>query len=570
MTSNFDSIKIVIVGGVAGGATAAARARRTNANAEIFLLEKGPLVSFANCGLPYHIGGEIAERKKLLVATKELFWNRFRVDVRCRHEVTAIDRHAKKVTGIDHETGKSFELSFDRLILSTGSAPILPPFWKPAENVRHLWTIEDMDAILATIENRQVRKAVVVGAGFVGLEVAEQLHRRGIEVAVVQQLDQVLGPVDWPIAKLVEQEMRSQGIALQLSNTVDEIDVVDGLARSVLLGNGQRIETELVIVAIGVRPRVALAESCGLALGPSGGVKVNAMMQTSDPSIYAVGDMVEYRHGVTDRPCLNPLAGPANRAGRIAGAHAASSRSDPMGPVFGTAIVRVFDLDIACTGLSERGLQRNAIPYRSVIIQAPHHASYYPGAKSMQLVLHYAPDTGRILGAQAAGGAGIDKRIDVIATAMFFGATVRQLAQLDLSYAPPFGSAKDPVHMAAFAACNDLDRYPEMAPLDIDLQHLQVVDVRTAQEREQLPLEEAVSIPIDDLLERWTELDPTRETLVVCHSGKRAHVGACWLQGKGFEKVRNMTGGMSLRSLSSSKKPNNAPSQVAHHAPSPK
>lgn len=549
-------LRIVVVGGVAGGASAAARARRVNAAAEITILEKGPYVSFANCGLPYHLGGEIAKRASLLVTTAELFWNRFRIAVKVGHEVIEIDRQRSIVRGIDHTSGAAFEVPYDRLILSTGSEPISPPFMNPAcVNVRHLWTLTDMDAILDQMkrsvpeEANAVRRAVVVGGGFVGLEVVEQLVHVGIKVTLVERNPQVLKPLDWHFARIIENDMVAHGVQLHLGADIVGLRRDGDRATGVQLGDGTTIDTDLVIVGAGVRPRTALAANAGLSIGRTGGVTVDSYMRTDDAKIYAVGDMIEYMHGVLDQPMRIPLAGPANRSGRIAGAHAASGHSEPMGKVLGTSIVRVFDLTAACTGLNEATLDSLATEHHSVIIQAGHHAGYFPGAQSMQLKLVYAPGDGKILGAQAVGGDGVDKRIDVIATAMHFGGTVYQLAELDLAYAPPYGSAKDPVHMAAFAAINDLAKHPTVVPPDQDLTGYQVVDVRSAKELVTLPLPGAISIPIDELADRWHELDPHLPTITVCHSGKRAHVAACWLKGNGFESVCNLTGGMAMRSI---------------------
>ncbi len=550
-------MRIVIVGGVAGGASAAARARRVNADAEIIILEKGPVVSFANCGLPYHVGGEIQDRGKLLVATPDLFWNRFRIEVRVQNEVVSIDREAKTIAIVEHSAehpgGHRSELSYDRLILATGSQPTTPPQLQPLpSNAFHLWTLNDMDQIMSFIADHAPKSAVVIGGGFVGLEVAEQLHHRQMNVTLIDRSPQVLQPIDRLFAKIIEEHLESKGIRLVLnaflSNVVKKVD----RATDVELADGRSIPTDLLIVGAGVRPRISLAEQAGLTIGSHGGVVVNEHMQSSDPDIYAVGDIVELHHGVTGQLARIPLAGSANRGGRIAGEHAARGQSDPMGSILGTAIVRVFDLTAACTGLNESALKSKGIEYRSAIIQAASHASYYPGAQSMQLKVLYSPFDGRILGAQAVGGEGVDKRIDVIATAIHFGGTVRQLAQLDLAYAPPYGSAKDPVHMVAFAACNDLDSAPTLIEPTALLDGKQVVDVRTQRERQQLPLPNAIAIEIDQFAERWTELDPNLPTVVVCHSGKRAHIGACWLRNKGFKNVSNLTGGMSMRSMDAS------------------
>ncbi len=543
-------MKIVIVGGVAGGASAAARARRVNPQAEITILEKGEYVSFANCGLPYHVGGEITQRKKLLVATPELFWNRFRVKVQTQHEVTAIDRANQTIDVVDLANGTSQIMPYDRLILSTGSEPNRPASEVPwPANVSHLWTLNDMDRVIELLRIDRVQSAVVIGGGFVGLEVVEQLHRLGISVTLVERNPQVLMPLDREFARMIENHMREKGIALKLGVDLSGFEVDGERATAVKLSNGTKIETNLVIVGAGVRPRVSLASNAGLSIGKLGGVVVNESMQTEDPNIYAVGDMVEHIHGVLNEPCRIPLAGPANRGGRIAGEHAARGDAPRMGKILGTSIVRVFDLTAACTGMNEKTLTARKMPYRSAIIQASNHAGYYPNAQSMQLKVIYSPGDGKVLGAQAVGGEGVDKRIDIIATAIHFGATVWQLAQLDLAYAPPFGSAKDPVHMAAFAACNDLSNAPNLKDPMADLAGFQVVDVRTASERAERPLANAIAIEIDELPDRWTELDPMKPTVVVCHSGKRAHVGACRLKGQGFQSVANLTGGMSIRSL---------------------
>lgn len=555
MQSTHEKSRIVIVGGVAGGATAAARARRVNAQAEITILEKGSAVSFANCGLPYHLGGEIELRNKLLVATADLFWNRFRIRVRTQHEVTSIDRANQTVSGRAAD-GTSFELPYDRLILSTGSEPVRPPFFAPnSRNVFHLWTLDDMDRIMATMHERPIKRATVVGGGFVGLEVVEQLVRRGIVVTLVERDPQVLGPLDREMAKLVEDEIRRHNVAMHLDSTIQNLTYENDIATAVNLSGGISIPTELVIVGVGVRPRTQLAVDAGLAIGSTGGVRVNEFMQTDDPKIYAVGDMVEYHHGVLDKPMRVPLAGPANRAGRVAGAHAAlgqnaaAGSSSSMGSVFGTCIVRVFGLGAGLTGLSEKACQAANIEYRAATIQAPHHASYFPGAKNLTLKVIYRAADGRLLGAQAVGAEGCDKRLDVVATVLHFGGTIDDLCKIDLAYAPPFGSAKDPLHMVAFVAENDLGQVPALVEFDAELEGMQVVDVRTASEIAQLPLVGAHAIPIDELAQRWTELDPQRPTVTVCHSGKRAHIAACWLKGHGFVDVKNLNGGVSIRNL---------------------
>lgn len=548
MSAQPESLRIVIIGGVAGGASAAARARRCDANAEITILEKGPYVSFANCGLPYHLGGEIEDREKLLVATPELFWNRFRVRVRTGHEVESIDRKAQTVTG-KTDDGEEFKVPYDRLILATGSEPILPdPCDVESENVFQLWTMHDMDAILAYMKNRPCRQATVIGAGFVGLEVVEQLASREVSVQLVERLPQVLGPLDPEMARLVELELAKHGVKVHVGVSVEKLLSTNNRTTAVKLEGGDSIAADLVIVGAGVRPRTALASDVDLEIGKTGGVTINEHCQTTDPLIYAVGDMVEYHHGTLDEKMRVPLAGPANRAGRVAGAHAATGSSEALGAVQGTAIVRVFGLTAGTTGLNARTCEVHDIEYRSATIQAAHHASYFPGAKNLTIKIHYSP-SGRLLGGQVVGAEGVDKRIDVLASVLHFGGTVSDLAQLDLAYAPPFGSAKDPLHMAAFVAENDLRGIPNLISADSTFGGLQVVDVRTDAELERLPLEGAVHIPIDELSDRWQELDPAQPTVTVCHSGKRAHVAACLLLGKGFQTVMNLSGGMSIRKL---------------------
>lgn len=549
-----DDRTIVIVGGVAGGASAAARARRCNEGASIIMFEKDRYVSFANCGLPYHVGEEIEEREKLIVTTPELFADRFNIDARPRHQVTSIDRANKTVLVKNLETEDVFVQAYDQLILAPGASPIVPSNLPAVENVFTLRNIEDMDQIKQTIDSGllsgEMKRAVVVGAGFIGLEMVEQLDRRGIYVALVEKDEQVLPPLDFEMAKLIEQELKRHSIELHMGNGIRGIKTEGYRATGVELDNGEVVPADIVILGIGVRPNTELAKACDLELGEMGGIKVNEFMQTSDPSIYAVGDAVEYQHGVLDIAMRVALAGPANRAGRVAGEHAATGNSPAMGPVYGTAIVRVYELGAASTGLSEKLAKRMNRKAKAVIIQGGSHSGYFPGAKPLTLKLVYDPDNGRVLGAQAIGAAGIDKRIDVIATALRFQATVDDLTDLDLAYAPPYGSAKDPVHIAAFAAQNDLRGFSPIVPPNFDLVNKQIVDVRTPQEHEKLPpVGGAVNIEVDNLRDQLRELDPEKPTVVICHSAKRGHIAARILLGHGFSDVSNLTGGMSIRRL---------------------
>lgn len=547
MTDQSD-FTIVIVGGVAGGASAATRARRCNENARIIIYERDEHVSFANCGLPYYIGGEIQERDKLLVAKPELFRNRFNIEVNTRHEVTAIDPDAKTVAVRDLEGNTESVQHWDRLILTPGAAPIVPPIAGiDAANVFALRNLADTDAIKNFITDQKPQRAVVVGAGFIGLEMVEQLHALGIETHLVELQEQVLPPLDQEMAHLVEEELACHDVGLHLGDGIAGLQVTDGLATAVELNSGTQLPADLVILGIGVRPNVGLAQEAGLELGPTGGIAVNEFLQTSNPDIYAAGDAVEYQHGVLDQPMRIPLAGPANRAGRIAGEHAATGKSAAMSPPMGTAVVRVFNLTAAMTGLSTKFANRMQLRNRSVIVAPKQHAGYYPGAETLILKLTYDPETERVLGAQAVGREGVDKRIDVIATALHFHGTIRDLAGVDLAYAPPFGAAKDPVHMAAFAAGNDLDNLTPIAEIDANLSGQQIVDVRSAEEVARFRLPDSEHIPLHELRDRLGELDPSAPTITVCHSGVRAHVAARILKQSGFTNVSNLTGAMHMR-----------------------
>lgn len=542
---------IVIVGGVAGGASAAARARRCSEDARIIMYERDAHVSFANCGLPYYIGGEITDRGKLLVASKELFAERFRVEVHTLSEIVSIDRDGKTVTVRDTQSGETHDQSYDRLIISTGASPIVPKVaGVDAPNVFTLRNLEDADQLARYVREATPGRAVVVGAGFIGLEMVEQLAGLGLNVSLVELADQVLSPLDAEMARIIENDLVERGITLYLGDGLDSVITETERAVGVRLGSGAEVAADLVILGIGVRPNVALAQACGLELGAQGGIAVDPTMRTSDPSVFAVGDAVEYQHGVAEMNMRIALGGPANRAGRIAGENAATDGNAKMTPVLGTAIVRAFGKTAAMTGLSTKAAHRLGRANRAAIITAGHHAGYYPGSESMVLKLIYNPDNGRVLGASAVGGAGVDKRIDVIATAIQFGATVEALSGLDLAYAPPFGSAKDPIHMAAFAACNDRSGFARLAQIEDDLDGQQIVDVRTQKEFNDFRLPAAKLKPLHELRDRIGELDPNAPTVVVCHSGLRAHVGTRILKQHGFDNVRNLTGGMAMRRIS--------------------
>jgi len=523
------------------------RARRINGRARITLFEKGEHVSFANCGLPYHIAGRIADRRRLLLASPESLKRSFNIEVKTRHEVVRIDRAAKQVEVLDLGTGRRFLEPYDTLILSPGAAPIVPP-WNGTDcpNVFTLRDLADMDRIKAHLDAGGPGRAVVIGAGFIGLEMVEALVERGLHVAVVELQPQVLPPLDEEMAREVESTLRARGVDLRLGASVENLVVGGGRVTGVRLAGGPELPADLVLISIGVRPVVQLAVEAGLEIGPAGGIAVNAQLQTSDPSILAVGDAAETVFGVTGRPTRIPLAGPANRNGRLAGQFAASGRAPAARPVLGTAIVGLFGQAAAMTGLSAKAAARMGLAHDVAYAIRGHHAGYYPGAERMILKLVYEPVGGRLLGAQAVGGAGVDKRIDVIATAIQFKGTIDDLAALDLTYAPQFGSAKDPVHIAAFVACNQRDGLVRQIAPGRPLPPGQLVDVRNPDEYAAGSLPGAVNIPLPALRERLDELDRSRPVVVFCQVGERGYNAARILMQAGFADVTNLAGGYRL------------------------
>lgn len=549
--------KIVIVGGVAGGASAAARARRLSEDAEIILFERGPYISFANCGLPYHIGGEIEDREALLVQTPDSFLNRFNVDVRVHSEVVRINRQDKTVTVRNClDLSESVE-SYDKLLLSPGAAPVIPPI-DGIDNplIFSLRNIPDMDNILSAIAENKPRHATVIGGGFIGLEMMEAFHHRGIKTSLVELSDQVMAPVDPEMAAFLHQEIEGKGIDLRLGVALEGIQFYPAVGEdkgegktghlSLMLSDGSTIETELLIMAVGVRPETLLAREAGLTLGPLGGIATDAHMQTSDPDIYAVGDATEASCFITGKPTLVPLAGPANRQGRIA-ADNMLGRHEAYQGTQGTAICKVFDLAVAATGKSEKVLKREKVDYEKVYVHGESHASYYPGAETVSLKLVFDRSTGKVLGAQALGKEGIDKRIDVIAVAIRAGMTVEQLQHLELTYAPPFGSAKDVINQAAFVATNVLKKdlvaihYDALNSLPDD--DYLLLDVRDPGELvEQGVIAGAVNIPLDQLRGRLEELPRDKMIVVYCQIGLRAYVAFRQLVNNGFKAV-NLAGG---------------------------
>ncbi|MDP2877248.1 MAG: FAD-dependent oxidoreductase, partial [Holophaga sp.] len=478
------SKRILIIGGVAGGASAAARARRLSETATIIMFERGPYVSFANCGLPYHIGGVIEDRKRLLVQTPESLNARFDLDVRVNSEVIAIDRHAKTVQVRNSKTGREYEEAYDALVLSPGAEPIRPPVLGINDSRVHtLRNMGDMDGILAGLSAGSLGRVLVVGAGYIGVELAESLRHRGLEVVLVERLPQVMAVADPEMVEPLHQELQRHGVELRLGATVTAFDGT-GENLVAMLGDGSHIACDLAVMCVGVRPETALAKAAGLELGTTGGIRVDDQMRTSDPSIFAVGDAVEVKEFVSGDPALIPLAGPANRQGRIA-AEVILGRESRYSATQGTAICKIFELTFAMTGLSERSLKQKGLHYQRIYVHPADHATYYPGAHAISLKLLFAPESGRILGAQAVGQSGVDKRMDVLAVAMRAGLTVFDLEELELCYAPPFGSAKDAVNMAGFVASNvvrgDMALWEpeELATLGSDQL---LVDVRTQAE----------------------------------------------------------------------------------------
>jgi NADPH-dependent 2,4-dienoyl-CoA reductase/sulfur reductase-like enzyme/rhodanese-related sulfurtransferase len=567
---NVVAMKAVVVGGVAGGMSFAARARRLAEDAEIVVLERDDYVSFANCGLPYHLAGEIPERSSLLLHTPESLAAALALDVRTGHEVIGVDTAARSVRIRERATGREYQEGYDALVLSTGAAPFVPPVsGVDLPQVQVLRTIPDVDALRALVDGG-ARRAVVVGAGFIGLEAAEALRHRGLDVALVELADQVLPPLDPEMARAVELELRRQEIDVRLGTSLAGIrptdaadpdaadpdaagpDAADPDAADVVveLSDGSRLPADLVLLAVGVRPESALAKAAGLTCNPRGAVVVDEHLLTSDPHVYAVGDAIEVVDAVTGAPAVVPLAGPANRQGRAAADHLFGRRGR-RSPVLGTAIVRVFDVVAATTGRPEKALAAAGIPFHAVHLHPSHHAGYYPGARQLHLKLIFSPTDGRILGAQATGSEGVDKRIDVIATAIRAGMTVQDLADLELAYAPPFGSAKDPVNLAGMAASNllagdfavwhgaDLARAVEGGPGAPVL-----LDVRSAKEFTSGHLPGALNIAHIQLRDRLGEVPTGRPVMVYCASGFRSYLALRVLRQNGFDDVRSLSGGL--------------------------
>lgn len=543
-------MKYVIIGGVAGGATAAARIRRNSEQAEIVLLEKGAHISYANCGLPYYIGGTIADRDKLFVQTPAAFGRRFNIDVRTLSEATCINRADKTVT-VRTADGREYTERYDRLLLSPGASPVRPPLpGIDSEGIFTLRNVADTDAIKSFMQQRKPQNAVIIGAGFIGLEMAENLHEAGLEVAIVEMADQVMAPIDYSMASFVHEQLLQKGVRLYLQKAVSAFAKTADGGIKVAFKSGETLTTDMVILSIGVRPNTTLATDAGLELGEMKGIKVNDFLQTSDPNIYAVGDAIEFRHPVTGQPWLNYLAGPANRQARIVADNMVFGNTAAYEGSIGTSVAKVFDLTVAATGMPAKRLKQMGIDYASATVHPSSHAGYYPGALPMTIKLIFSPTDGRLFGAQIVGYDGVDKRIDEIAAIIKQRGTVSDLQAIEHAYAPPYSSAKDPAAVAGYVAGNILSG--KMTPLywrelrDADLSTVTLIDVRTPDEFALGALKGAVNIPLDDMRARISDIPTDKPVLLYCGVGLRGYLASNILRQHGFSDVRNLVGGLKL------------------------
>lgn len=536
----------LIIGGVAGGATVAARLRRMDEKANIILFERGKCVSYANCGLPYYIGDTINNREKLFVQTAKGFTDRFRIDIRTEQEVTAIRPDKKEVEIKNLSTGETYTETYDKLVLSPGAEPLRPGIEGiGSKKIFTLRNVPDTDTIKNYVNTENPKRAIVVGGGFIGLEMAENLHDLGIQVDVVEMANQVMAPLDFSMAAIVHRQLTDKGVGLHLEDGVSRFEEKDG-GVTVHLRSGKQIATDMVLLSIGVRPETKLAKDAGLAIGERGGIAVNDYMQTSDADIYALGDAVEVRHLVTGQPALIPLAGPANKQGRIVADNIVFGNKKKYPGSIGTSIAKVFDLTVAAAGANAKLLQQNNIPYISSYTHGASHAGYYPGAVPLSIKILFAPENGKLLGAQIVGFNGVDKRIEMLAQVIQRGGTVHDLAELEHAYAPPYSSAKDPVNMAGFVAENILNKksriiqWRELAELPADTIR---IDVRTHDEYKLGTIPGFINIPVDELREHLDELPKEKPIVVTCAVGLRGYLAYRILVQNGFKHVRNLSGG---------------------------
>lgn len=549
-------MKYLVIGGVAGGATTAARLRRMDENANIILFERGKYVSYANCGLPYYIGGTISERDKLFVQTVEGFTARFNIDIRTEQEVTAIHPKEKTVEVKNIRTGQTYTESYDKLVLSPGAEPLRPGIEGiDSKKIFTLRNVPDTDTIKKYIDLNKPRHAVVVGGGFIGLEMAENLHDLGVHIAVVEMANQVMAPLDYSMAAIVHQQLIEKQVDLRLEDGVLRFEeTAEGIV--VHLRSGKQISTDLVILSIGVRPETKLAKEAGLSIGTLGGIAVNEYMQTSDPAIYALGDAVEVLNPVTGKPALIPLAGPANKQGRIVADNIVFGNRETYKGTIGTSIAKVFDLTVAAAGANAKLLKREGIPYQSSYTHSASHAGYYPGAVPMSIKILFSPDNGQLLGAQVVGFDGVDKRIEMLEQVIQRKGTVYDLTELEQAYAPPYSSAKDPVNMAGYVAENILTKKVEV----IDWRKISqlnsdtiLVDVRTADEYSLGSIPGAINIPVDELRNRLSELPKDKPIVVTCAVGLRGYLAYRILVQHGYKDVKNLSGGYKTWSIATAK-----------------
>ena len=551
--------KVVIVGGVAGGATAAARLRRLNEDAEIIIFEKGEYISYANCGLPYYVGEVIKNKDDLLVQTPERMKARFNIDVRVNSEVVGISPENKTVEVLDVAKNAKYIENYDYLVLSPGAEPVKPKLAGiDSSRVFTLRNIPDTFKIKEFVDRGRVRRAIIVGAGFIGLEMAENLHLRGIKTTVVELAEHVIGPLDYDMAAVVHQHMKAKGVEFYLKDAVDSFaDAEDYIVAK--LTSGRTLKADMIILSIGVRPDTRVARQAGIAVGATGAILVDEYMRTSKPDIYAVGDAVEIRDFISGNPVLIPLAGPANKQGRIAANNICGFEERYPGAQ-GTSIVKIFDITVAITGNNEKTLMKNGIECEKSFTHSPPHAGYYPGGTPMTIKLIFSKTDGKILGAQIVGYEGVDKRIDVIATAIRAGMTVHDLEKLELAYAPPYSSAKDPANIAGYAASNILKgtcrvfHWHEVEA--IDTENSVLLDVRTPSEFKLGTIKDAVNIPVDEIRNRLDEIPRDKTLYVFCQIGLRGYIACRILMQKGFEKVLNLSGGYKTYQLATQKQAN--------------
>lgn len=548
-------MKVVIIGGVAGGATAAARMRRESEDAQIVLFERGEYVSYANCGLPYHIGGTISERDRLFVQTVEGFVKRFNIDIRIKSEVTAIDLKSKTVTVLNRLTNESYTESYDKLIVSTGAEPIKPPM-PGIDNPKifSLRNVPDMDHIKSYIGQHNPKKAVVIGGGFIGLEMVENLQDAGLEVCVIERSNQVMAPIDFSMASLVHQHLKSKKVGLLLEEVVEGFETAENKIK-VILESKKDVSADMVILSIGVRPEVHLAKEAGLELGLLGGIKIDDYMQTSDPDVYALGDAVEVFNPVIGKHSLIPLAGPANKQARIVADNILEGNIYKYTGTIGTSIAKVFDITVAATGASSKLLDRENIAHLSSFTHGNSHAGYYPNALPLSIKINFSPADGKLLGAQIVGFDGVDKRIDLFAQVIKKGGTIYDLMEIEHAYAPPYSSAKDPVNMAGFVAENILKskvkviQWRELDKLSKD--EIFLIDVRTTGEFEFAYIEGAINIPVDDLRSRLSEIPKNKKIILYCAVGLRGYLASRILHQHGYTDVYNLSGGYKTYSSAS-------------------